>query len=369
MSYTNRDKGLSFDPWDSATLTQSIRRPLETKYEGISTLGQQIAPLFSVQTREISIEAREVSAFGAGQFRAPDATPPLVEFDASISRAKMELVLLDEMRRIKEEDWLNLTSPDPRVKEKVVADLLTQGEMLAIRNRRLTENLRWEAFTGEATIVYGKGTDAEASYVIDYGIPASNNVRADDGAGADWTNHEASDPIGDIKRWAKIPTRTVGFPGVKVHLSTEAMEHMLASESLKAYLTGNDRGLWVATIDDVKNLLPGIEFIIEDSGYREEGTVGRGKSDLKRYLPVNMALITTEYNIDGESIADMADGLVTVAASFNSTRNVQGEAAEVKLDNMSLTHYLRYASARIPRLNHPGAFVWANLGDAIESDY
>lgn len=369
MSYSSRDKGLNFDPWNQATLTQSIRRPLETKYEGVSTIGQQIAPLFPVQTREVSIEAREVSAFGAGQYRAPDATPPLVEFDATLSRAKMELVLLDEMRRIKEEDWLNLTSPDPRIKNAVVASILEQGEMLAIRNRRLTEDLRWEAFTGEATIVYGKGTDAEASYKVDYGIPSSNFVRADDGPGADWTNHEHSTPIEDIKRWVKIPTKTVGYLGTKVHLSSEAFDHMLQSDSLKSYLTGNDRGLWVATIEDVKNLLPGIEFIIDDSGYREEGTEGRGKSDLKRYIPVNKALITTDYTIDGERLADMPDGLVTVADSYNTTRNVQGEAAEVKLDNMSLTHYLRYCSARIPRIHHPGAFVWANLGDAITSDY
>jgi len=368
MSYSNKDKGLSFDPWDGATLTQSIRRPLETKYEGVTTVGQAIAPLFPVQTREVSIEAREVSAFGAGQFRAPDATPPLVEFDASISRAKMELVLLDEMRRIKEEDWLNLTSPDPRIKEKVVADLLTQGEMLAIRNRRLTENLRWEAFTGEATITYGLGTVAESQYIVDYNIPATNFVAATDSGGFAWDDYANSTPIEDIKKWTKIHTKTVGFEGTKVHLSSEARDHMLQSESLKSYLTGNDRALWVATVVDVQNLLPGIEFIIVDEGYREAGTEGRGKSDIKRYLPVNKAMITTDYSIDGESIADMPDGLVTVANSYNTTTNVQGEAAEVKLDNMSLTHYLRYASARITRLNHPGAFVWATLG-TFTSDF
>lgn len=371
MSYTSRDKGLAFDPWDFATLTQSIRRPLETKYESVSTVGQQIAPLLPVQTREVSIEARDVAAFGAGQYRAPDATPPLVEFNAQISRAKMELVLLDEMRRIKEEDWLNLTSPDQRIKEAVVASILEQGEMLAIRNRRLTEDLRWEAFTGEAVITYRKNTDAEAQYKVDYGIPSSNFVAATDSGGAPWDDHENSTPIEDIKKWCKIPTKTVGYKGTKVHLSSEAMEHLLASESLKSYLTGNDRARWIVTEEDVKALLPGIEFIIDDTGYREEldgQNFDRSKSSMKRYLPVNKAMITTDYSIDGEPLADMPDGLVTVCTGYNTTKNVQGEAAEVMLDQLSKTHYLRYASARIPRIHHPGAFVWADLGD-IESDF
>jgi len=364
MSFTNRG-GLTFDPWDQATLTQSIRRPLETKYEGVSTIGQSIAPLVPVQTREVSVQAREVEAFGAGQFRAPDATPPLVEFDARISEAKMELVLLDEMRRIKEETWLNLQSSDERIRDAAGVSLLEQGEMLAIRNRRLTEDLRWSAFTGEAVITYNKGTQSEAQYKVDYGIPDANKVSATDGGGAAWDNHEDSDPIGDIKKWIKLTNKQVGFTATKVHLSTEARDHMLASKSLKAYLTGSDRGLWVATEEDVARLIPGVEFIVDDTGYRVEG-YDRAKSAVKRYLPVNQLLITTDYVIDGERIADMPDGLVTVANSYNTTKIVQGEAAEVKLDNMSLTHYLRYASARIPRIHHPGAFVWADVGDFTE---
>jgi hypothetical protein len=360
MSYSNR-KELTFDPWDTATLTQLINRPLETKWEGIPTVGESIAPLFSVQSREVKIGAREVFAFGQGQFRSPNATPPLVELDAGISESKMELVLLDEMRRIKEEDWLELTSPDPRIRKEAGVSLLETGEILAKRNRRLTETMRWQAFSGELEVVYNKGLDSEASYLIDYGIPSANKVSAS----KDWSDTANSTPVEDIKKWVKLTTKQVGVQATKVHMSSEARDLMMASESLKDYLTGSDRGLWIPTEEDVAKLIPGVEIIIVDQGFRDQGVTTRDKSSLTRYLPVDKLLITTDYVIDGERIADMPDGQVQVANSYNSTATIQGAAAEVKLHHMSLTHYLRYASARIPRIHHPGAFVWADVGTVV----
>lgn len=363
MSYSNRSE-LMFDPWDQATLTQLINRPLETRLETISTLGEQIAPLVPVQTREVTVRSREVYAFGKGQFRSPNATPPLIELDSNITEQKMELVLLDEMRRINEEDWLQLNSPDPRIREAAGVSLLETGEILAIRNRRLTEALRWQAFSGEATIVYNAGKDNEAEVVIDYGIPAQNKVNAT----ADWSDYVNSDPIADLREWLKLPTKTVGVAATKVHMSSEAYDHMIRSEKLREFLTGSDRGVYIPTLDDIRNIVPAnVDFIIDDSGYRDSGAeLSKSRSDLTRYLPVNKVLITTDYSIDGERIADMPDGQVTVANSYNTTSILQGAAAEVKLDPMSLQHFLRYASARIPRIHHPGAFVWADVGSFTE---
>jgi len=363
MSYSNRS-GFTFDPWNTAQLTQLVNRPLESRFEGVSSLGEQICPTFPVQGREVSVAAREVYAFGQGQFRSPNATPPLVELDATISESKIELVLLDEMRRIDEETWLNLNSSDERIRAAAGVSLVETGQILALRNRRLTESLRWEAFSGEATITYNKGKDSEAELVIDYGIPSQNKVNAN----VDWSDHANSTPIADLKAWLKLTTKTVGVAATKVHLSSEAWDHLIQSAELIGYLTGTDRGLFIPTRADVEALLPeGTDIIIDDSGFRDEdqGT-DRNKSALSRYLPIDKVLITTDYTIDGERIADMPDGLVTVANSYNTTRFVQGATAEVKLDPMSLTHFMRYASARIPRINHPGAFVWADVGSFTE---
>ena len=71
--------------------------------------------------------------------------------------------------------------------------------------------------------------------------------------------------------------------------------------------------------------------------------------------------MTTEYSLDGVRIADTLDGQVTVSRSYNEVDIRQGEQAEVMLDHISKTHFLRYASARIPRIIIPEAFLWATV--------
>jgi len=104
------------------------------------------------------------------------------------------------------------------------------------------------------------------------------------------------------------------------------------------------------------------DITIYDNGYRDEGATGIGRPSLTKYLTDYKVLVTTSYTLDGTNIADTLDGQVLVADGFNSTRTVQGETAEVMLDVMSKTHFFRYASARIPRILIPEAFLTATVG-------
>lgn len=346
---------LHFDVFDSAALTDVINRPLTTRQENAPTLGEQIAPLVPIQSREAKLQVRDVHAFGKGQFRAPGATPPLVDFQAELREEVIELALLDEMHRIKDEDYLALSSADDNYRRKAGLSIVERGQALGLRNRRLTEALRWDAFSGEAVITYPNGSQIE----IDYGVPADNKPTA----AVDWTDHINSDPIADIKAWQKLPANKIGSYGLVVHLSSEAWEHILENDKLAAYLTGTDRPLLVPKQEDVEALLrANTRFVITDAGYRDEGVgTDRGVNTLTPYLPENVALITTEYVIDGERIADTLDGQVIVSTGYNQVAIRQGAQAETILDHISKTHFLRYGSARIPRIRQPEAFVWATL--------
>lgn len=346
---------LNFNVFDSATLTEVINRPLTTRQENAPTIGESIAPLVSVQSREVKLQVRDVYAFGKGQLRAPGATPALVEFQTELREEVIELALLDEMHRIKDEDYLALQSPDPAYQSKAGMSIVDRGNALAIRNRRLTEALRWDAFSGSATLTYPNGSQIE----VDYGVPAGNKPTAS----VDWSDTENSDPIADLKAWQKLSANQIGHYGTVIHLSSDAWEYLLENDQLAAYLTGTDRPLLVPQESDVQALLrAGTRFVITDAGYRDVGVgTDRGVDTLTPYLPKNVALITTEYVIDGERIADMPDGQVIVANGYNSVRINQGAAAEVVLEPISHTHFLRYASARIPRIHQPEAFVWATL--------
>jgi len=72
----------TFDVWDQALLTNIIRRPPEGRAVGAAEdttplLGAQIAPLKTHPGRNAKVRVAEILPFGKGQFRAPDATPPL----------------------------------------------------------------------------------------------------------------------------------------------------------------------------------------------------------------------------------------------------------------------------------------------------
>jgi hypothetical protein len=262
------------------------------------------------------------------------------------------------MNRIKDEDWLNLQSTDDNIRRKAGVTLTERGDALAIRNRRLTEVLRWQAFTGEAVITYPNGSELR----VDYGID-NVNVGTDSGYSTYWDDTSNSDPIADFKKLQKLPADAVGDYGLQVHLGTDVLEYLIANENIKDLLTGTDRPLSVVREDDVLSLLRnGTKFNIVDSGYRDVGAgTDRGVSSITPYLDPKHILITTNYVVDGERIADMPDGQVIVSTGYNQAAVRQGAQAEVLLEHISKTHFLRYASARIPRINVPGAFVYAKV--------
>lgn len=344
---------LNFNVFDQAALTDLINKPLEARIETESTIGEQIAPLVPVQSREVKLQVREINPFGVGQYRAPGATPALMEATATLREEVIELALLDEMYRIKDEDFLALSSPDDNVRRKAGLSVVERGNILAIRNRRLTESLRWQAFSGSAVITYPNGSQVE----VNYGLPAGHAPTASPA----WDSTSTSDPIADIKAWQRLTAVATGEYGLRIHMGSDTWEYILQNDKLTDYLTGTDRPLMVPRRDDVLALLrDGTEIVITDAGYRDEDVgTARGIDSVTPYLPKGKVLITTPYTVEGERIADMPDGQVIVSTGYNQVDIRQGAQSEVLLEHMSKTHFLRYGSARIPRIRVPGAFVWA----------
>ena len=69
--------------------------------EAAPFLGEQIAPMFDVDNQYISMRVEDIHAYGIGQFRAPEATPPLMDITGREEREEMiELAHLDEMHRV-----------------------------------------------------------------------------------------------------------------------------------------------------------------------------------------------------------------------------------------------------------------------------
>lgn len=357
-----------FDLWDQSTLTDIIVRPVTTQFEDQPRLGDMIAPIKTIQSRHAKIRARQILAFGVGQFKAPGATPALYTPNQTWSENIAELALLEEMHQIQDEDWLRLNSSDETARRSAGVDIVDRGQILALRNERLTEKMRWEAFlTGNTTITYPSGQ----SLFVDYGYLPTHKVVLT--GGALWSALSTADPIANIRTWAELLAADSGYYGLHLYMSSKTYTYIAANAVLKGYLTATGRAMLLPTYDDVIQLLrDGTDITLYDNGWRDEnvgvapgqispGTARGLPASLTRYLPDGKVLMTTERSIEGQPIADTLDGQVLVSDGYNSIGIRQGMQAETIVDHLTKAHLMRVASARIPRIIYPECFLVATV--------
>ena len=350
--------GAPFDYWDQAVLTDLVYQPLTTEWEDNPRLGDLIAPIEPIQSRVAKLRTAKTQAFGIGQFKAPGASPLLYKSGQTWQESIIGLALLDEMEQIDDETWMKLNSIDPVISKEAGVDLVTRGRILALRNERLTEWMRWQVFlNGSLTISYEKGA---TDLFIDYGYPAGHKPTA----AILWSDVVNSDPVADLRAWSNLLAVDSGFYGMKLHMGSDTYDLLVRNTKIRNYLTATNRSMLIPTKQDILTLIrEGSDIIIYDNGYRDEsvGTARGIPNNLTRFLPYGKVLVTTDYMIDGVPIADTLDGQVMVAKDWKNADILQGPQSEVLFDSFSKSHFFRHASSRMVRVKYPEAFLSATV--------
>lgn len=365
-----------FDLWPQASLTDISLRALETAWESIGYIGQDIAPLKPVYDRKVRRDIAEVAPFGIGQFRAPDATPSIYNPTINYIEEIQELLILDEMTEIKEDLWIRMVSDNPAIRARAGIDLATLGKVLQIRHERLTEVMRWKVFKGETLVVNfqgGQKIEIKPSYLETHKVSAT----------VPWTDRINSTPIDDMRGWQKIIGNDVGVYGSRFHMNSQTFQYLQRSNQARGYLTQTDRNVFLPKVDDINTLLWGSTssdaqggaaaeapmIIVSDAGYREEtgeaagaGLTGynRGQSAITTFLKNGEILLTTSYVFEGENIADTLDGPVLVADNWNSAPRVGiGAQSELIINRNNYNQYMRQGCSRFVRMRRPQCFLIA----------
>jgi len=348
------------DLFDQIAVTTVVRRNIEIEAnrddggEDRGFIGAGIAPLVPVQSRVTRIAVADVLPFGLGQFKAPDATPPLFKAKPKLEEKVIELVLLEEMERITGEEWIKLNSVDPLIARGAMLSLVDRLRIMTQRNDVLTEWMRWQAFKGVLTVTYPEGY----AITVDYGLAGSHMPAA----ATAWTDLVNADPLQDLFAWSQIGSDDAGQYYRNVYLNTTTWRLVVYNEKVKSYLSALGRSIMLPTRTDIQALMrEGTgNFVVNDGGYLPEGATQR---KLTKFLPDNRLLMTTDNVLSGQRIADVADGQVLVGGGTGTAPDIrQGFQVEIIANPFSKNVFRRVATARIPRIYMPDAFAYASVG-------
>ena len=346
------------DIMDQAALTDSIVGPVETEMETAPFVGEQIAPMQDTDSQYVSMRVEDLHATGIGQFRAPEASIPLMDITGREERETViEMAYLDEAHRISPRRWEILTQGGDKLASREARRLIEIGQILERRNERLTEWMRWAAFSGQLTIEYQL---RDTALIIDYPLPSGHKPMT----AVAWTDTAGSDPVNDLKTWLKTVSNDAGSPGRKIHITDDDLELVVTNQKLRTYFNVPVGQPFMPVVEDVLKLLPpGTSFVPCNGAFREEG-VGASKapSAHTRYLPVGNVLITTDYTVEGVNIAETLNGPVEIKTGPDSTAFLSGPQSEVILKGEGVyTRLLRQASRRMVRMKRPEAFLYADV--------
>jgi hypothetical protein len=330
---------------------------MNTGGENRAFFGARIAPLVAVQSTVTKLRFADVKPYGLGQFKAPNATPPLYKPTPVFREEYIELALLEEMERFTAEEWRKLNTVDQTEASRAMLELGDRMRILQLRNDRLTEWMRWQAFRGTLAITYPDG----GQITVDYGFTSAQLPTISTA----WTDTTNADPIEDLYAQSQVTADLVGEYASIAHMNSQTWRLVQRNKKIQAYLSALGRQVMLPTTADFQQLMREgtANFEIIDAGYLPENATNRR---LTKFLPDNRVLLTAggpSYTIGGTRIADVADGQVAVGGGPNEAPNYrQGMQSELMGHWLSKQVVRRQASARIPRLYFPEAFVWMTVG-------
>jgi len=351
--------------------THVLTRLIEKRVEEPAVYNVGFAPLYPTMQRKVKVNVREFDPVGLAQFKADNASTPIVKGGGEVEERYMELVEICEKHVLSATDLIALESPDVSVAEGVARDVVKLGTQLRQRNIQRTKWMSYMAARDALTITYpdgagitidfdldgdGVNSDFSGSHLPNYG---------DIGDGYAWDHQDASDNydadiIEAVYTWTKLIEDDLGIDSGEciMHMNKTTWRYCKKNAGIKGELSAQNPRIITPRLPEVVEILEIAEIKIINDYYK----LTDDATTKYRYIPDGYVLITAPYSVNGVPIMEMYDGPVVMVQNGRLvvSRN-PGATAEIYFFEEQKAENIRVSTARLPVMNYPAGFVYAQV--------
>jgi hypothetical protein len=342
-----------------------LTRLIEKKVEEQAVYDVGFAPIYPTMQRKVKIMTREFDPAGLAYFHADNANTPVVKGGGEIEEKYMELVEISEKHVLKATDLTALESPDKSIAQGAARDLVKLGMQLRQRNIQRTKWMAYMAARDALTITYPDGGTITIDFDLD-GDSVNTDFSGshlptytDIGDGYAWTN--ASAEIMDaIYTWTKLIEDDLGVESGQciVHMNKATWRYVKKNTGIKAELSTEQPRIITPKMNEVIEILEIAEIKVVNDFYKVESD----DTTKYRFIPDGYVLITAPYTVNGVPLMEMYDGpVVQVRGDDLVVSRNPGAVADIYVNKEQRSKNIRVSTARMPIMNYPAGFVYAQV--------
>lgn len=337
-----------------------LTRMIEKKVEEPAVYNVGFAPLFPTMQRKVRLMVREFDPAGLAYFHADNANTPIVAGGGEVEERFMELVEISEKHVLKATDLIALESPDLSIAEGAARDIVKLGAQLRQRNIQRTKWMAYMAARDALTITYPDGGAITIDYDLDGDTVNTDFTSTHQPTYSTAWSDVSADIIEDVYNWTKLIEDDLGVDSGDciMHMNKATWRYVKKNTGLKAELSSQNPRIITPKMAEIVEILEIAEIKVVNDFYKVES------DDVTkyRYIPDGYVLITAPYVVNGEPLMEMYDGPVVQAKGNDLVvaRN-PGAVADIYSNMEQRSKNIRVSTARMPVMNHPAGFVYAQV--------
>jgi len=340
--------------------THVLTRTIERMVEETAIFDVPFCRLQQTRFRKLKLNIRSFDPAGLGAFKADNANTPVVKGGGEVVEQYIELVTLSEKHPLSATDLIALESPDISVSEGAARDVLKLGAQLRQRNVQRTKWMAWQAAKDALTLTYPDGGTITVDWDLDgSGLNDDFSSSHLPTAAAGW-DVAATDILEDVYTWTKLIEDDLGVGSGEciIHMNKATWRYVKKNTGLKAELSTQNPRIITPRMPEVVEILEIAEIKIVNDFYKLETS----STTKYRFIPDGYILITSPYVVNGVPIMEMFDGPVVLVRGQDLVVAANPGAQSEIYNNLETTQQnIRVTTARMPLINYPAGFVYAQV--------